>query len=99
LRGVAVLNVLALAAFAGAQASDHSTVLGAALGVATYEGFALAERGWLDRFESFYDVGFHFSGDFYRNAGRLTHLVTFDFAATRVLLARNGLSNRYPSSN
>lgn len=85
MRGVVVLSTFALTVCAGAQGSCHSNVVGAALGVATYEGFALAGYG----FESFYEVGFHFSGDFYRNEGRLTHLVTFDITATRSIIERD----------
>jgi hypothetical protein len=87
LRGVVVLSVFALAASAGAQASGHSTVVGAALGVASYEGFALAGYG----FESFYELGFHFSGDIYRNEGRLTHLVTADITTTKSIIERDEL--------
>ena len=77
LRTVCATTLVAVA-LAGAQGLGHSTLVGGAIGVATYEAFA-APAGEL---ESSYNVGFHFGADFYRNDGRVTHLVTFDFAAT-----------------
>jgi hypothetical protein len=74
------LPVLALAAAAGAwgQAGEHSTLVGASFGAASYEAFGQVE----DEYKSSYNVGFCLGADFYRNDGRLTHLVTLDFAAT-----------------
>jgi hypothetical protein len=70
--------VLAAAAAAYAQEFEHSTLVAGALGATSYEAFGRVAR----EMESSYNVGFHLGADLYRNDGRLTHLVTFDFAAT-----------------
>jgi hypothetical protein len=72
-------TTLVAAALAGAQGLGHSTLVGGALGVATYEAFAVVAG----ELESSYNVGFHFGADFYRNAGRVTHLVNFDYVSAK----------------
>ncbi|NIT36437.1 MAG: hypothetical protein GTN49_08040 [candidate division Zixibacteria bacterium] len=66
------------AAAARAQDFEHGHLVGGAFGATSYEATA-AVAGQLERS---YKVGFHFDADFYRNDGYLTHLVTFDYAAT-----------------
>jgi hypothetical protein len=72
------LPILALAAAAAAwgQEGERSTLVGASFGAGSYESFGLAAAERL----SSYNVGFRFGADFYRNDGRFTHLVSFDFA-------------------
>lgn len=74
------LLVLALAGASAACAQEavHSTLVGATFGAASYETFGPVEGVM----EGTYNVGFHFGADFYRNDGRFTHLVTFDFTPT-----------------
>ena len=78
MRNRVLVVVLAAAAAACAQEFEHSTLVAGALGATSYEAFGEVAR---ER-ESSYNVGFHLGADIYRNDGRLTHLVTFDFAAT-----------------
>jgi len=72
-------TALVAAALAGAQGMGNSTLVGGALGVATYEAFAVVGG----ELESSYNVGFHFGADFYRNDGRVTHLVNFDYVSAK----------------
>ena len=78
MRNRVLVIVLAAAAAAYAQEFEHSTLVAGALGATSYEAFGRVAR----EMESSYNVGFHLGADLYRNDGRLTHLVTFDFAAT-----------------
>ncbi len=78
MRNRVLVIVLAAAAAASAQEFEHSTLVASALGATSYEAFGPVEGVM----ESSYNVGFHFGADLYRNDGRLTHLVAFDFAAT-----------------
>ncbi len=68
----------AAAAAAYAQDFEHASLIGGAFGATSYEAYAKVDR----ELERSYKVGFHFGADFYRNDGYLTHLVTFDYAAT-----------------
>ncbi|UCH78721.1 MAG: hypothetical protein JSU81_01865 [Candidatus Coatesbacteria bacterium] len=76
LRTVCAATLVA-AALVGAQGMGHSTLVGGGLGVATYEMYAIVAG----ELQSSYKVGFHFGADFYRNDGRVTHLVNFDYVS------------------
>jgi len=78
MRNRVLVVVLAAAAASYAQELEHSTLVGGALGATSYEAFGRVEG----KMESSYNVAFHLGADFYRNDGRVTHLVTFDLAAT-----------------
>jgi hypothetical protein len=73
---VIVLALAAAAAFA--QEFEHSTLVAGALGATSYEAFGRVGG----EIESSNKVGFHLGADLYRKDGRVTHLVTFDLAAT-----------------
>jgi hypothetical protein len=77
-RTVIVLTAAALSATL-ALAQDHSYVVGAAFGAASYEAFAIS-AGQLERE---YNVGFHLGADLQKNAGRATHLFNFDYFSTQ----------------
>ena len=76
LTAATLVAVMAIAA--AAQDFEHSTLVAGALGATSYEAFGPVEGVM----ESSYNVGFHLGADLYRNDGRLTHFVAFDFAAT-----------------
>ncbi|HUV86618.1 MAG TPA: hypothetical protein VMX79_05845 [bacterium] len=78
MRNRVLVVVLAAAAASYAQELEHSTLVGGVLGAASYEAFGVVDAAR----ESSYNVAFHLGADFYRNDGRVTHLVTFDLAAT-----------------
>jgi hypothetical protein len=76
---IAVIAALAAASLATAQGVDHSYLVGGAFGAGSYEAYTVA-GGAVERS---YEVGFHMGGDFYRNDGRVTHLVSFDYFSTQ----------------
>jgi hypothetical protein len=76
---IAVFAALAAATFAAAQGIDHSYLVGGAFGAGSYEAYTVT-GGAVERS---YEVGFHMGGDFYRNDGRVTHLVSFDYFSTK----------------
>lgn len=78
MRNWVLVVVLAAATASYAQELAHSTLVGGVLGAASYEAYGRVEG----KMESSYNVAFHLGADFYRNDGRVTHLVTFDLAAT-----------------
>jgi len=83
-----ILVLVASAAHAAAAAPpaagklDDSHIVAAAFGAGSSEAFAVVDN----EITSSYDVGFRLGVDFYRNDGRVTHLVTFNYA---------GVSNYY----
>lgn len=79
MKRIAVIVALAAASLAAAQGIDHSYLVGGAFGAASYETYALVEG----EVERTYEVGFHTGGDLYRNDGRVTHLVSFDYFSTQ----------------
>ena len=80
------LPVLALAAAAAAwgQEGEHSMLVGASFGAASYESFGRVAA----EFRSSYNVGFRFGADFYSGDGRFTNLVNFDFTSTEGYFGR-----------
>jgi hypothetical protein len=78
-RRIAVFVALAAAPLAAAQGMDHSYLVGGALGAGSYEAYAVT-GGAVERS---YEVGFHMGSDLYRNDGRVTHLVSFDYFSTK----------------
>lgn len=78
MRNWVLVVILAAAAAAWGQSFEHSTLAAGALGATSYESFGVVGG----EMESSYNVAFHLGADLYRNDGRLTHLVTFDLAAT-----------------
>jgi hypothetical protein len=76
---IAVIAALAAAALAAAQGIDHSYLVGGAFGAGSYETYAISGSV----VERSYEVGFHVGGDLYRNDGRVTHLVSFDYFSTQ----------------
>lgn len=79
MKRIAVIVALAAAPLAAAQGGDHSYLVGGAFGAASYEAYGLSG----DAVERSYKVGFHMGGDLYRNDGRVTHLVSFDYFSTQ----------------
>lgn len=79
MKRIAVIVALAAAPFAAAQGGDPSYLVGAALGAGSYEAYTLT-GGVVERS---YEVGFHVGTDFYRNDGRVSHLVSFDYLSTQ----------------
>jgi hypothetical protein len=75
---IAAAGAFTAASAAHAREAEHSTLVGGAFGVTSYEAYGEVRNVM----ESSYNVGFHLGADFYRDEGYLTHLVTFDFAAT-----------------
>lgn len=79
MKWIAVFVALAAAPLAAAQGIDHSYLVGGAFGAGSYEAYTVT-GGVVERS---YEVGFHMGGDFYRNDGRVTHLVSFDYFSTK----------------
>lgn len=79
MKRIAVIVALAAAPLAAAQGVDHSYLVGGAFGAGSYEAYTIT-GGAVERS---YEVGFHMGGDFYRNDGRVTHLVSFDYFSTQ----------------
>lgn len=79
MKRIAVIVALAAAPLAAAQGGDHSYLVGAAFGAGSYEAYTVT-GGVVERS---YEVGFHMGSDFYREGGRATHLVSFDYFSTQ----------------
>ena len=79
MKRIAVIAALAAASLAMAQGVDHSYLVGGAFGAGSYEAYAIS-AGEVERA---YKVGFHMGSDLYRNDGRVTHLMSFDYFSTQ----------------
>ena len=79
MKRIAVIAALAVASVATAQGAGDSYLVGAAFGAGSYEAYALSAT----EVESSYNVGFHMGADVYRNDGRVTHLVSFDYLSAQ----------------
>lgn len=75
----AFIAALAAASLAAAQGVENSYLVGGAFGAGSYEAYTIS-AGAVERA---YKVGFHLGSDLYRNDGRVTHLMSFDYFSTQ----------------